>query len=164
MPDAQRAVRVVPPRQAHRPSGPGAAEVAAVSAGGGIGSVARYLLTVAAPAGSGFPWAVFAVNVSGCFLLGALVVYLLEVWPPRRLLRPFLAVGLLGGYTTFSTYAGGVMTLLTGHATALADAYALTSVVAALIAVWCGMRAARSAAQLPARVRERRVRSSGGDQ
>lgn len=162
MPDAQRAVRTMPPRQAHRASGPGAAELAAVSAGGGIGSVVRYLLTAAVPAGAGFPWAVFAVNVSGCFLLGALVVYLLEVWPPRRLLRPLLAVGLLGGYTTFSTYAGGVMTLLTGHAAALADAYALTSVLAALAAVWCGMRAARGAAGVPARVRERRDRSGGG--
>jgi len=39
------------------------------------------------------------------------VVYLLDVWPPRRLLRPFLAIGLIGGYTTFSTYAAGVLTL-----------------------------------------------------
>jgi CrcB protein len=71
------------------------------------------------------------------------MIYLLEVWPPRRLLRPFLAVGLLGGYTTFSTYAAGVMTLITGHALALADAYALSSIVAALVAVWAGMKTAR---------------------
>ena len=61
------------------------------------------------PAGQGFPWAIFAVNVSGSFVLGLLMVYVLDVWPPRRFLRPFLAVGLIGGYTTFSTYAGGVM-------------------------------------------------------
>jgi len=135
------------PRQA---SGPGATDLAAIAVGGGIGSVARYLLSAAFPAGYGFPWAIFAVNVSGCFLLGLLMVYLLEVWPPRRFLRPFLAVGLIGGYTTYSTYAGGVMTLLTGHAPALADAYALTSILAALAAVWCGMRAARTVATLPA--------------
>ena len=105
-----------PTRQPHRASGPGAADLAAIAVGGGIGSVARYLLSAAFPAGLGFPWAIFAVNVSGCFCLGFLMVYLLEVWPPRRFLRPFLAVGLLGGYTTFSTYAGGVMTLLTSHA------------------------------------------------
>ncbi len=137
----------------HLASGPGAADVAAIAVGGGLGSVARYLLSAAFPAGHGFPWAIFAVNVSGSFVLGALMVYLLEIWPPRRFLRPFLAVGLIGGYTTFSTYAGGVMTLLTGGAPALADAYALSSILAALGAVWCGMQAAR----LPARLRERRA-------
>jgi CrcB protein len=130
-------------RRAHDGSGPGAADLAAVAVGGGLGSIARYGLSSAFPAGRGFPWAIFGINVSGCFLLGLLMIYLLEVWPPRRLLRPFLAVGLLGGYTTFSTYAAGVMTLITGHALALADAYALSSIVAALVAVWAGMKTAR---------------------
>jgi fluoride exporter len=70
--------------------------MAAIAVGGGLGSVVRYLLSAAFPPGRGFPWAIFAINVSGCFLLGALMVYLLHVWPPRRFLRPFLAVGLLG--------------------------------------------------------------------
>ncbi|HEY7323739.1 MAG TPA: fluoride efflux transporter CrcB [Streptosporangiaceae bacterium] len=148
--------RVRPP---HTRSGPGAADLAAIAVGGGIGSLARYLLSAAFPAGHGFPWAIFAVNVSGSFVLGLLMVYMLDVWPPRRFLRPFLAVGLIGGYTTFSTYAGGVLTLLTGGRLALADSYALTSVLAALVAVWCGMKAARAAAALPARLRER-----GGDE
>ena len=147
-------------RQPHHASGPGAADLAAVAVGGGIGSEARYLLSAAFPAGHGFPWAIFAVNVSGCFFLGLLMVYLLEVWPPRRFLRPFLAVGLVGGYTTFSTFAGGVMTLLTSHAGALADAYALTSILAALVAVWCGMKVGRTAAGLPARITERRERGA----
>ena len=145
----------------HQRSGPGAADVVAVAVGGGLGSVARYLLSAAFPAGHGFPWAIFAVNVSGCFCLGLLMVYLLEVWPPRRFLRPFLAIGLVGGYTTFSTYAGGVVTLLTGHAPALAVTYALSSIVAALVAVWCGMKAARAAASLPGRIRGRN--SGGGE-
>jgi fluoride exporter len=139
----------------HQRSGPGAADLAAVAVGGGVGGVARYLLAAAFPGGHGFPWAIFAVNVSGCFCLGLLMVYLLEVWPPRRFLRPFLAVGLIGGFTTFSTFAGGVLTLLNGRAFALADAYALSSVVAALVAVWSGMKAARMAAGWPARVRAR---------
>jgi CrcB protein len=144
-------------RRAHRSSGPGAADLIAIAAGGGIGSVARYLLAVTFPAGPGFPWAIFVINVSGCFLLGLLMVYLLEVWPPRRFLRPLLAVGLIGGYTTFSTYAGGVMTLLTGRAPALAAGYALSSILAGLIAVWCGGKAARAASELPARIRDRRA-------
>jgi len=139
----------------HTSSGPGAADLAAIAVGGGLGSVARYLLSAKFPAGHAFPWANFAINVSGCFLLALLMVYLLEVWPPRRLLRPF--IGLLGGYTTFSTYVG----LLTGHAAALADAYALTSIVAALVAVWCGMKAGRTASTLPARIRAPRT---GGDE
>ncbi len=134
--------------RSHTSSGPGAADIAAIAVGGGVGSVARYLLSAAFPAGHGFPWAVFAVNVSGCFCLGVLLVYLLEVWPPRRLLRPFLAIGLIGGYTTFSTYAAGVLALLLGHAPALADAYALSSVLAALAAVWLGMKLARLAAKM----------------
>jgi fluoride exporter len=109
-------------RRAHGGSGPGTADLAAIAIGGGLGSVARYLLSQAVPAGHGFPWAIFGVNVSGCLLLGLLLVYLLEVWPPRRFPRPFLAIGLIGGYTTFSTYAAGVMTLLRGGAPALADA------------------------------------------
>ncbi len=137
----------------HRPSGPGAADLAAVAAGGGLGSVARYLLSAAFPAGHGFPWAIFAINVSGCFLLGLLMIYLLDVWPPRRFLRPFLAIGILGGYTTFSTYAAGVMTLITGHALALADAYALSSVLAALAAVWAGTSTGRVVATRPGRSR-----------
>ncbi len=133
----------------HRASGPGAADLAAVALGGGLGSVARYLLSAAFPAGHGFPWAIFAVNVSGCFLLGLLMIYLLDVWPPRRFLRPFLAIGILGGYTTFSTYAAGVMTLITGHELALADAYALSSVLAALAAVWAGTSTGRVVATRP---------------
>lgn len=148
--------RVRPP---HTRSGPGAADLMAIAVGGGIGSLARYLLSAAFPAGHGFPWSIFAVNVSGSFVLGLLMVYLLEVWPPRRLLRPLLAVGLIGGYTTFSTYAGGIVTLVTGGRLALANSYALTSILAALAAVWCGMKAARAAAALPARLRER-----GGDE
>lgn len=126
-----------------RGPGPGAADIAAIAAGGGIGSVLRYLLSQAFPAGHGFSWAILAINVSGCFALGLLMIYLLEVWPPRRLLRPFLAIGLIGGYTTFSTYAAGIWLLIRAHAVASADAYALTSALAGLVAVWCGVTAAR---------------------
>ena len=87
VPDSTLARRAAAARP-HQASGPGAADLAAVAVGGGIGSVARYVLSAAFPAGNGFPWAIFAVNVSGCFFLGLLMVYLLEVWPPRRFLRP----------------------------------------------------------------------------
>jgi fluoride exporter len=157
LPDSATRTRPAPAR-AHRASGPGLADVAAVGVGGGLGSVARYLLSAALPAGTGFPWAILAVNVSGCFVLGLLMIYVLEVWPPRRFLRPFLAVGVLGGYTTFSTYAAGVLTLLMAHAVGLAAGYALSSVLAALLAVWAGLKAGRLAATRPGRAR----RAGGG--
>jgi CrcB protein len=134
-----------------RGAGPGPADIAAIAVGGGLGTVIRYLLSQAFPAGQGFPWAIFVINVTGCFALGLLMVYLLDVWPPRWLLRPFLAIGLIGGYTTFSTYAAGIVTLIRQHALALATAYALASVIAGLVAVWCGFTAARRLAGLPAR-------------
>ena len=49
-------------------------------------------------------WSTFAVNVAGGFLLGLLMVFVSDVWPPHRYVRPFLGVGVLGGFTTFSTY------------------------------------------------------------
>jgi len=161
VPDGHTRVVDTAAARQHQRSGPGAGDLAAVAIGGGVGSVARYLLAAAFPAGHGFPSAIFAVNVSGCFCLGLLMVYLLEVWPPRRFLRPFLAIGLIGGYTTFSTYAGGVLTLLTSNARAVAAAYALSSIAAALVAVWSGMKAGRFAAGLPARMRARHI---GGGQ
>jgi CrcB protein len=118
--------------------------LAVIALGGGLGSVARYLLgqAIATPP-DGFPWATFAVNVSGCFALGLLMVYVLEVWPPRRYLRPFLGVGFLGGYTTFSTFTVEILQRLRDGAWTLADAYALDSLVAGLVAVWCGLALAR---------------------
>src|SRR6185295_14847300 len=87
--------------------------LAVVAAGGGLGSAARYGLARALPSpATGFPWATFLTNVTGCLLLGVLMVYVLEVWPPRRYVRPFLGVGFLGGYTTFSTYTVELLTLL----------------------------------------------------
>lgn len=77
-----------------------------------------------------------AVNVSGCALMGALMVAITELWVGHRLLRPLLGTGVLGGYTTFSTFAGGVDSLAgTGHQAA-ALLYLLSTPVAALIAAW----------------------------
>lgn len=78
----------------------------AIALGGGLGALARYGLTVALPTPPGhFPWATFVTNVSGCFLIGVLMVLVTEVWTAHRLVRPFLGVGVLGGFTTYSTYA-----------------------------------------------------------
>jgi CrcB protein len=126
--------------------------VAVVAVGGGLGSVARYGLARAwaTPAG-GFPWATFSTNVLGSLALGLLMVYVVEVWPPSRYRRPFLGVGIIGGFTTFSTYMNETRGLLASGHLAIADAYALTSLVAGLAAVWTGIALARRLSGLPVR-------------
>jgi CrcB protein len=110
--------------------------LAAVSAGGVLGALARYGVAVAWPhPPGGFAWSTFAVNVAGSALLGVLMVAVTEVWPHRRLLRPFLGVGVLGGFTTFSTY---VVDITQAGRPALALAYLAGTLVAALVAVWAG--------------------------
>ena len=87
------------------------------------------------PAAGGFPWPTFLVNVSGALLIGVLMVVVTDVVTGRPLLRPFLGVGLLGGFTTFSTYALEARDLLAlGGAAGLAATYVVGSVVAGLLA------------------------------
>jgi fluoride exporter len=116
--------------------------LAAVALGGALGSVGRYGVTVATPA-AGWPWATFGVNVSGSLLLGVLMGLVLQVWPPRRYLRPFLGVGVLGGWTTFSTYGVEAVLLARSGAILTAAAYVAASVLAAVVAVTAGLAAVR---------------------
>jgi len=111
--------------------------VAAVAVGGAIGASARYAVALALPTpAGGFPWATLATNVSGCALMGVLMVAITELWVGHRLLRPLLGTGVLGGYTTFSTFAGDVDTLIADGQPARALVYLLTTPVAVLIATW----------------------------
>ena len=128
--------------------------LAAIALGGGLGSVARYLVAAAFPVHPGrFPWSTFLINLSGSFALGVLMVFVLEVWPPQRYVRPFAGIGILGGFTTFSTFAVEVRGLTAHGSWALADAYALNSLVGGVAAVWCGITLARLSLR---RVREGR--------
>lgn len=128
-----------------RPHGPLHADVLAViSAGGALGSVGRWGVGELLPwSGTTFPWATFVVNVSGALALGVLMVFVLEVWRPHRYVRPFVGIGLLGGWTTFSTYALEARDLLASGRPATALAYVGGSLVAGLLAVWLGILAAR---------------------
>lgn len=117
-----------------------------IAAGGSLGALARYALATAWPHQPGhFPWATFATNVSGCFLIGVLMVLITEVRPAHRLVRPFLGVGVLGGYTTFSSYAGDVQQLVAAGAARTALVYLASTMVAALLAVQAGCAVARLA-------------------
>jgi CrcB protein len=129
-----------------------------ISAGGALGSLARWGVGELVPwSGDEFPWATFIENISGGFALGVLMVFLLDVWPPHRYLRPFLGVGLLGGYTTFSTYMLESRDLLVGDEAATAFVYLAGSLVAGLIAVWLGITVARASAGLAQRRRHRQA-------
>ena len=109
-----------------------------------LGATARFKLAEALPNETGhFPWATFWTNISGSFLLGFLLVLLFERFPPSRYVRPFLATGLLGAYTTMSTYAVETALLLKDDHVATAVAYALGSIVAGLLVVYAGIVAAR---------------------
>lgn len=126
-----------------------------IAGGGMLGASGRYALEQAAPAAGGaLPWATLAVNVSGCALIGVLMVCLVELGGSHPLLRPFLGVGVLGGYTTFSTYAVQAHALLLSGRPALALGYLLGTAVATVTAVAVAVSLARAFV----RVRGRRTR------
>ena len=116
----------------------------AVAAGGGLGSLVRWGLGRALPLRDNcFPVGTLLANVSGSFLLAALTVVIAARWPTRPYLRPFLGVGLLGGYTTFSTYLLDTHALLARGDLTLAVVYAAGSVVLGVLAAWAGMELPR---------------------
>ena len=119
-----------------------------IAAGGALGAVARYVAGELWPhAAQGIPWATLGVNVIGSFLLGLLMFCVTEVWPPRRYVRPFLGVGVLGGFTTFSTYALETRTLLAHGRVGSALAYLVGTLVLALGAVVAGALVGRAVAR-----------------
>ena len=121
------------------------AVVAAVAAGGVIGAEARYGLAALQPHASGtWPWATLVTNLLGSLLIGVLMT-LLQRGPtaPHPLLRPFLAIGVLGGFTTFSAFVVDTDALLRAHRPGVALAYVLVSVAGCLAATAVGIAATR---------------------
>jgi fluoride exporter len=116
--------------------------------GGALGALARWAVAEALPtAAGGWPWATLLVNLTGCFLLGVLVAVLAARPPEPAWVRPFLAVGVLGGYTTYSAFAVEVVDLVDDGAVALAAGYVVLSVVGGVTAVAVGAVAGRRAAR-----------------
>ncbi|MER0240983.1 fluoride efflux transporter CrcB [Streptomyces sp. HSW2009] len=116
--------------------------LAVVAAGGALGASARYgagLLWPTEP--DAFPWTTFGINVIGCALIGVFLVVLQESWQAPPLVRPFVATGVLGGFTTFSTYAVDVERLSHDGRAATAVGYLLLTPLTALTAVWCAVAA-----------------------
>jgi CrcB protein len=112
-------------------------ELAAVFAGGAMGTVGRAgLTTLAAPDPAQWPWATFVVNIVGAFLLGYFTTRLLERLPLSSYRRPLLGTGLCGGLTTFSTMQVETLRMLEHHHYGLAACHTTASIVAGLVAVY----------------------------
>jgi len=112
-------------------------ELAAIFVGGAIGTLLRALLAEGLPHEPGaWPWATFAVNVAGAFLLGYFATRLQERLPLSSYRRPLLGTGLCGGLTTFSTMQVELLTMIDAERLGLAAGYATASVAAGFAAVY----------------------------
>jgi CrcB protein len=112
----------------------------AIAAGAVIGANLRYVvgLWAAERFGIDFPYGTFLVNVSGAFVIGVGLAFIGERVDVHPLWRLFFATGLLGGYTTFSSYAWEALTLAQDGAFLRAVVYVLGSNVVGLVGVWVG--------------------------
>jgi CrcB protein len=120
--------------------------VGVVALGGAVGAVARYAVTLWLPTEPGrFPIGTFGINVLGCLLIGVLLVLVTEVHRAHPLVRPLLGTGVLGGFTTFSTFASETRGLLRPGDVPLAALYFFGTLAAALLAVTLGIWLARTA-------------------
>jgi CrcB protein len=125
-----------------------------VALGGGLGALARYGIGLLLPTTPGhFPYGTFGINVLGCALIGVLMVLVTEVYSGNPLLRPFVGTGVLGGFTTFSTYTNEFRALLRPGTVPLALAYLAGTLLCALLAVslatWLTRRIVRKPATEP---------------
>ena len=121
-------------------------QLTAVAIGGAAGAVMRWLMAGAVQrwAGGAFPWGTFAVNALGSFLLGFLFVWLIERSTASELVRLALTVGMLGAFTTFSTYSLESIRLLQEGALGMAAANVMGQVVVCLLLTWLGIQLART--------------------
>jgi fluoride exporter len=107
--------------------------------GGAVGALARVAIGVVVPvAASGWPWPTMIANLSGACLLGLLLGSLRDAATAGWWIRPFVATGVFGGYTTFSTLSVETLGLATTGRAPLAAAYALATTAGGLLAVWIG--------------------------
>lgn len=127
--------------------------VGVVALGGAVGTGARYLAVVLIPRVGGWPWPTYAVNLVGAFVLGWLLEALVRRGPDhghRRVVRLLVGTGFCGGFTTYSSFAVDIDTLLRGGSVAIALAYAVSTVVVGFLlsalGIWVGARTTRARA------------------
>lgn len=129
--------------------------ILAVALGGAVGTTLRWALeeAFAPPTPPSIPWVTLAINLGGAFALGMLMAFVLEVWPPTRYVRPSLGIGVLGGFTTFSTLSVEAARLVDAGQLAVSMGYMVVSSVAGLVVCAVGWSVALRAS---GRVRGRR--------
>jgi len=115
--------------------------IAAVAVGGAIGSAARYLIAgwVQSAAWAGFPYGIFTVNISGGLIMGILTELMALKWNVSLEMRAFLTTGILGGYTTFSTFSLDSALLIERGAYASAAIYIAGSAIVSIGALFAGL-------------------------
>ncbi len=142
----------VPPRDRRRAE---RTVLLVIAAAGAVGALARYAMSrvIAVPAGH-FVWSTFWTNVSGSLAIGFVLALVIERFPRARLVRPLIATGFLGAYTTFSTYTVDADLLFRSRDVATGALYALASLVAGLAAAFVGIVLARLATRVDHRLGE----------
>jgi CrcB protein len=118
----------------------------AVAVFGAMGAVSRYAVdrVIEQRTESVFPWATFTVNVTGCIVFGLVTGALVDRHDTPAWLRVGLVMGLVGGYTTFSTFAAEALDLTEERKLAIAVLYATASVVLGMLAAFGGLRLGRT--------------------
>jgi CrcB protein len=118
-----------------------AAILGAVGVGGALGAMARYLIAgwVQSPAWTGFPYGIFIVNITGGFIMGVLTEAMALRFNVSPEVRAFLTTGILGGYTTFSTFSLEAAMLIERHAYGQAAFYIAGSALLSVIALFAGL-------------------------
>ena len=114
-----------------------------VGIGGGIGSIFRFIISRLVIRYATPEWTfagTLAVNITGCFLIGAIAGWMLAHQPDNQIFRLLFIVGFCGGYTTFSTFTFENLRLIETNQWGLFALYTLSSVVLGLLAAWVGMK------------------------
>jgi CrcB protein len=123
-----------------------------VASGGAVGALARYQLgrlvifIAGNDSASAFPWATLIVNISGCLAMGLLFGWFISQGATNESIRLLIGVGMLGGFTTFSTFSLEMLLLMERGAIGYAATYAAVSVLAGLAALFIGVAIMRGAA------------------
>lgn len=115
--------------------------ILAVASGGALGAVMRYLSTslVGHLVGPGFPWGTIVVNVVGSFIMGAFIEAMALVWTPTMEVRALVVTGILGAFTTFSTFSLDAYSLFIKGDYTQAGLYVFGSVLLGILALLAGL-------------------------
>jgi len=113
----------------------------AVAAGGAMGAVCRYLVMNGAGhfMGHGFPYGTLIVNIVGSFIMGLVIEYSALNWSPSPEIRAFIVIGVLGAFTTFSTFSLDFVTLYKSQAYLPLMLYTMGSIMLSIAALFSGL-------------------------